>query len=37
VKQLDYARDYWHFDVKTSTGVSDWIAQKYNKFDKSSK
>ena len=37
VKQLDYARDGNHFDIKTSIGVCDWVAKKYNEFDKSSK
>ena len=37
VKQLDYARDGHHFDIKTSIGVCDWVAIKYNEFDKSSK
>ena len=37
VKQLDYARDSHHFDIKTSTGVCDWVEKKCNEFDKSSK
>ena len=32
-KQLDYARDHHHFDVKTSKGVSQLIAKTINKFD----
>ena len=28
VKQLDYARDGHHFDIKTSIGVCDWLAKK---------
>jgi len=32
-KQLDYARDHHHFDVKTSKGVSQIIAKTINKFD----
>jgi hypothetical protein len=28
VKHLDYARDYFHFDVKTSNGICDLILKK---------
>lgn len=31
VIQLDYARDYHHFDIKTSTGICDLIERKINK------
>jgi hypothetical protein len=30
---LDYARDYHHFDIKTSTVVCDLIIKKINNFD----
>ena len=30
VIQLDYARDYHHFDIKTSIGISDIIKKKIN-------
>ena len=32
-EQLDYARDYHHFDVKTSRVVSDLIGARIKKFD----
>lgn len=35
--QLDYARNYHHFDIKTSKGVSTLIQQRIKKFDNSSK
>ena len=35
--QIDYARDYHHFDIKTSKGVCDLIEKKINNFDKTSK
>lgn len=34
---LDYARDYHHFDIKTSTVVCDLITKKISNFDKTSK
>ena len=33
---LDYARDYHHFDIKTSELVCDIIMEKINNFDKTS-
>ena len=35
--QLDYARDHFHFDVKTSVGVCQLIIKKINEFDNTSK
>jgi hypothetical protein len=35
--KLDYARDYHHFDVKTSNHVCDLIIEKIHNFDKTSK
>ena len=35
--QLDRARDYHHFDIKTSEYVCDLIIKKINNFDKLSK
>ena len=35
--QLDYARDYHHFDIKTSELVTDLMIEKINHLDKSSK
>ena len=37
LKQLDYSRDYYHFDVKTGVGVCQFIIKKINEFDNSSK
>ena len=37
LRQIDYARDHQHFDIKTSKGVSQWIEEKIKKFDNSSK
>ena len=37
LKQLDYARDYHHFDIRTSVGVCQHIMKKINEFDNSSK
>lgn len=37
VVQFDYARDYHHFGVKTSKGISQFIGEKINQFDNSSK
>ena len=34
VPQLDYARDYLHFDVKTSEHLVDLLTKKINDFDK---
>ena len=34
---LDYARDYHHFDIKTSTVVCDLIIKKISNLDKTSK
>ena len=31
IRQLDYARDHNHFDIKTSTGICDLIERKINK------
>ena len=31
IRQLDYARDHHHFDIKTSTGICDLIERKINK------
>ena len=30
IRQLDYARDHHHFDIKTSVGLSDLIKEKIN-------
>ena len=37
LRQLDYARDHAHFDVKTGVGVCQLIIKKINEFDNSSK
>ena len=37
LRQLDYARDHHHFDVKTSVGACQLIMKKINEFDNSSK
>ena len=37
LRQLDYARDHNHFDVKTGVGVCQLIIKKINEFDNSSK
>ncbi len=37
LKKLDYARDYYHFDIKTSEYVCDEVIKNINEFDKSSK
>jgi len=34
IRQLDYARDYHHFDIKTSKCIVDLIIKKINDFDK---
>lgn len=34
IPQLDYARDYHHFDIKTSKYVVDLLIKKINDFDK---
>jgi hypothetical protein len=36
-EQLDYARDYHHFDIKTSELVTNQMVEKINHLDKSSK
>jgi len=36
-RNIDYARDHHHFDVKTSRGVCQHIIKKINEFDNSSK
>jgi len=36
-QQLDYARDYHHFDIQTSKSVCDIIQKRINQFDKTSK
>ena len=37
IPQLDYARDYHHFDIKTSDLVTELITKKITAIDKSSK
>lgn len=34
IPQLDYARDYHHFDIKTSKYIVDLLIKKINDFDK---
>jgi len=36
-RNIDYARDHYHFDVKTSRGVSQLIIKKIIEFDNTSK
>lgn len=36
-RNIDYSRDHVHFDIKTSTTVSQFIVQAINEFDKTSK
>ncbi len=37
VEQLDWARDYHHFDIKTSSRIVDWVHKKITNIDNTSK
>ena len=37
VEQLDWARDYHHFDIKTSSTIVDWVHKKITNIDNTSK